>query len=253
MIIYPDNSSKYFGSILKLKKKVQYIIFKNKKKYIIKELYYKDYNKDSDAIDEINTFRKTWSIDNNKVLNVIENIENKYLKVSIGEDNYLLADIQDKEIIEKYNWRIHNGGCYVTRLVPIKDRVSSKREYITFHEDILKNKDSNEKNANYKNVNHKNNNKLDNRRENLGEITIEKLGWKNQHCNKKMRSDNTSGHTGVYRGDYKGYHYWEFKGFDYNGNRIQKKYGVKKWGEDGAKALAHKFRDMLIDKSYKID
>ena len=241
MIIYPVNETKYYGSIIKTKKKVQFIIYVNKKRVLLKENKFTDFDTHKEAIDDISVFRRKWSIDNNKVVNSSTTIDNKYLSIDVGDGKKMITDMCDKELVDKYHWRLHNGGCYVSRLLPMDERTNKKREYRYFHEDKIS----------IKLVNHVNNNKLDNRAENLIDITNKKLAWKNQHCNKKMRIDNTSGITGVYRGCFKGYDYWEVKGVDYNNNKIQKKYGVRKWGEEAAKKLAHAFRNKLIEESYK--
>lgn len=243
MVIYSKNPIKYNGSLIKQKKRYIFCVTEDKKRKVVKEFIISNYESIDKLKEEANKFKIQWGIDNNKTANSYTIIENSHLVVNVNNNKSFLADLSDLEIVEKYIWKIQNGSCYITALLPKNERKDAKmREYSPFHKVKL----------GTELINHINNNKLDNRSSNLKKTTINKHRWKIQHCNKKKRSDNTSGNTGIYKGSYKGYEYWQVRGVDYNNNTVNKKYGIRKWGDEGAKAMAEKYRNDFIDESYKL-
>ena len=129
--------------------------------------------------------------------------ENDYIKVVLDKNISMLIDENDIDFLNKYNWKCTYGKIYkYAEAIKINENNKIK---IRFEEELL----------NSKYINHINNNTLDNRRSNLEIVDYNKKIWKLKHLNRKKRIDNTSGTTGIYRGSYKNYFYWEVKGYDY--------------------------------------
>ena len=116
-----------------------------------------------------------------------------------------------------------------------------KRHYIPFH--LMK--------YGLDHIDHLNKDPLDNRDVNMGHLSKSQHSWKSQVGDAKMRINNSSGKTGVFYGCCGNYDYWEVRGKDFFGNKIYKKFSIKKYGYEGSKHMATHFRDMIIDKSYK--
>jgi len=80
-------------------------------------------------------------------------------------------------------------------------------------------------------VDHINRNGLDNRKSNLRLVD-----WRIQTINQGMKSNNTSGVTGV--SYYKKSKHWVAKWQDRDGNKCCRCFSLKKHGNEGAKAMA---------------
>jgi hypothetical protein len=238
MFIYPDDIKKYSGTLIVKNNKIDFKIKKKNRIYNIRSFKFEDYNNSKDdTMDIAIKYKKKWSIANNMVQNYMELIETEkepYYKVYYSEGKYFIIDKEDEYLIQKYSWIKNNN--YIATLI----KNENGKKYIPFHKFKL--------DCNY--IEHLNNNKLDNRSCNLKKITCEQLGWKKQHCNKKLRSDNKEGKTGIYKGKYKNYEYYEVKGLDYNRKKIYKKFNINKYGENNAKKLASLYRDKYIEESY---
>ena len=144
------NIKKYSGTIVETNKKI-IIKYKTKGRVFIVKEFIKDGN---NTMKEAINYKKRWAIVNNLVKNkyeVIEEGNDKYIKVYIKDDIQFLIDFDDANYIEKYNWTYGNGFKY------IKTIDSTTKKKIAYHQLKL----------GYTNVIHGNNNIFDNRSYNL--------------------------------------------------------------------------------------
>ena len=99
-------------------------------------------------------YKKKWSIINNLVKNkyeIIDENEEKYIKVYTKNDKFFLIDYDDKDYIESNNWNLSTNNKYAMSL----DYETKKK--MSFHE--IK--------YGHRNIIHINNNTLDNRSDNI--------------------------------------------------------------------------------------
>ena len=126
MVVYSKNPKKYKGSLIKQKNKFLFCVTQNKKRNIIKEFLISDYESIDKLKEEATKFKIQWGIDNNHTINSYTIVDDNYIKVNINNDKSFLADVNDLEIIEKYIWKLQNGSCYVTTLLPKNERKDKK-------------------------------------------------------------------------------------------------------------------------------
>lgn len=106
-------------------------------------------------------------------------------QIEVKNGLYALVDDEDYAAIQK-RWHLDSGG-YVTRLTSRNDLNKNGRRKVVFLHRVIMNARNGEM------VDHINHNKLDNRKENLRIVN------KSQNAiNSKVRTDNKSGHRGVY-------------------------------------------------------
>ena len=242
---YPKNLKKYPGTIIEYKSKFVFIVYKNGSKHIITEIKFGKSKTKESAKDERITYKKNWGIQNNLVKNKYY-INNNNLNIYLGKSTWFKADLSDLKFIDNHIWTVSRGKYlkYAITLLPIKERKNkNKKEYIKYHQYLYKNN----KNKN-NNLSFINNNTLDNRKSNIQYIS------KNIFLpTKKIRKDNTSGHTCIFRGNYKEYEYWQVKGKNSYGKKIYKKFSINKYGENKAKELAINYKINFIDNSFIIN
>ncbi len=247
---YPNNLSKYSGTIIKQRLKYIFKVVKNKKNIETIEYPFIDETTREVAEENIIQSKKDWSIKNNQVKNKYQ-INNNIIKVYLDDVNTFTTDLNLLSKVDEYNWYLLDGhvGTMIKKNVDDDDsnKKKLKRYKLYFYHHV-----TNNVTTNYKNVVHKDSDKMNNCLENLL-ITSDDDVSKIQHFNHKRRKDNTSGCTGVYKGKYKNKEYWEVKGIEFNGCHIYKKYSVDKYGDNGAYAMACNFRDNFINKSYQIE
>jgi hypothetical protein len=153
-MLYPTNIKKYSGTISTTNKK---IIIKYKTKgriFTIKEFIFADFNNKEEAMEKAVEHKKKWSIVNNLVKNkyeIIEENNNKYIKIYTKNNKCFYIDYDDKNYIETHNWNLSTSNKYAMSL----DDDTKKK--MTFHE--IK--------YGHRNIIHLNNNTLDNRIDNI--------------------------------------------------------------------------------------
>ena len=153
-MLYPNNIKKYSGTISKTSKK---IIIKYKTKgriFTVKEFKIDEYDSIDKAMEMAIEYKKKWSIINNLVKNkyeIIDENEEKYIKVYTKNDKFFLIDYDDKDYIESNNWNLSTNNKYAMSL----DYETKKK--MSFHE--IK--------YGHRNIIHINNNTLDNRSDNI--------------------------------------------------------------------------------------
>lgn len=153
-MLYPNNIKKYSGTISKTSKK---IIIKYKTKgriFTVKEFKIDEYDSIDKAMEMAIEHKKKWSIINNLVKNkyeIIDENEEKYIKVYTKNDKFFLIDYDDKDYIESNNWNLSTNNKYAMSL----DYETKKK--MSFHE--IK--------YGHRNIIHINNNTLDNRSDNI--------------------------------------------------------------------------------------
>ena len=228
-IIYPNNLTKYSGGIVENDNFYQYLN-KTDDNIYYKNFYYNKYSKKKDALDEAHKHMKKYCINNNQVLNKYIEKDNICFVVYLNtDDDYMIVDKDHIELVNKYNWRLQNKITYAIN-----------ESGIPFHELAFSSK--------Y--IIHKDGNKLDNRSNNIENVTEEQFIWHTTHKNRLMRLDNQSGFTGVCKVTVGKYEYWEVRGKNYQGRKILKRFSVKKLGDLGAKSQAIVFRKENIDDTY---
>ena len=231
--IYPDNLTKYGGSINEHETYYQYIN-KSDGGNFSKKFLIKNYPSKGDAYKAAKSFQIYYAMKHGQVLNkYIQKNADTYVVYLDNEGNDLMiVDKAKLPLVNKYKWRMQNKITY-----PIN-------EYnYTFHELAFR--------GEY--AIHKNGNKLDNREKNVEIVDNEKYTWFMTHKNRKMRTDNTSGCTGVCKVRVGEYEYWEVRGVDYQGFRILKRFSVKRLGDVVAQSEAILYRMNNIDDSFKPD
>jgi len=238
---YPKNlKKKYMGSILEKKKK--YIFFiDNTKHKVSEEFVFSDYPSKEDAYQEAVNYKIDWNIKNDTIKNKFRYV-NDYVLVNLNNDKFMKIDKDDLRFIERYNWKLQNKITYPTTFIPLVKRKKEDVDlaFLTFHEVAI----------GHRNVNHINNDKLDYRRKNIELVTEHKKNWKNNYLNRPLSSNNSSGFNGVYKVKTGEYEYWQVRGHNYNGKKINKKFSVLKLGDMNAKSQAINYRDKYIDNSY---
>ena len=100
-----------------------------------------------------------------------------FVKFYLSNDVYFIIDIGDFDLVFDYNWKLDKNGYVWT-----KERVTQKT--IRLHKLLC---------PDFIEVDHINKNKLDNRRNNLREVTRQE-----NVINKPLFKNNRSGFTGVY-------------------------------------------------------
>jgi hypothetical protein len=346
-LIYPESLKKYAGTVKQNIDKHYYSYTYQSKDAALtikKKFPYHDDASCQMAYKQVLQFKVDYSIQNHLVYNAYtivsgEDGGSEYARVTLNvPEKYLLVDIKDIPLIERFDWRIQNNSKYATcymndvdyqrfhaYVLSIKDasdnpeikyiyenmleilmgtgtgteketgkakagdddfqralqppRLSEpgsaplgakkvddslllsgdlrspkrveeilpdpvtgkKRHYIPFH--LMK--------YGLDHIDHLNKNPLDNRDVNMGHLSKSQHSWKSQVGDAKMRINNSSGKTGVFYGCCGNYDYWEVRGKDFFGNKIYKKFSIKKYGYEGSRHMAIHFRDMIIDKSYK--
>jgi hypothetical protein len=243
-LLYPSNLKKYPGSIIEYKSKYIFMVYKNSCKHKIHEIKFGENKTKEKAKNEIIKYKKDWGIKNNLVKNKYYVNDNE-LNIYLGKNIWFLADVNDLNFVDKYIWNVSRGKYikYAITLSPKNERKDiNKKEYKKFHNYITKSKD----------VNHKNSNTLDNRKNNL--MLLNNITLNNNNLNNKikykLRKDNTSGHSCIYRGNYKDYEYWQVKGNDFHGKKINKKFSVNKFGEEKSKQMAIEYKINFIDMTF---
>ena len=153
-MLYPNNIKKYSGTISKTSKK---IIIKYKTKgriFTVKEFKIDEYDSIDKAMEMAIEYKKKWSIINNLVKNkyeIIDENEEKYIKVYTKNDKFFLIDYDDKDYIESNNWNLSTNNKYAMSLDYETKKKMSFHEIKYGHRDII----------------HINNNTLDNRSDNI--------------------------------------------------------------------------------------
>ncbi len=300
-LIYPESLKKYAGTVKQNIDKHYYSYTYQSKDAALtikKKFPYHDDPSCQMAYKQALQFKVDYSIQNHLVYNAYTIISgeepgSEYARVTLNvPEKYLLVDIKDIPLIERFDWRIQNNSKYATcymndvdyqrfhaYVLSIKDAsdnpeikyiyenmleiltgsgsgssegkaaeevtpdpvTGKKRHYIPFH--LMK--------YGLDHIDHLNKNPLDNRDANMGHLSKSQHSWKSQVGDAKMRINNSSGKTGVFYGCCGNYDYWEVRGKDFFGNKIYKKFSIKKYGYEGSRHMAIHFRDMIIDKSYK--
>lgn len=311
-MIYPESLKKYAGVIKQNIDKHYYSYTYQSKDSgltIKKKFPYHDDASCQLAYKQALQFKIDYSIQNHLVYNGYTLFSGndgegsgEYARVTLNvPGKFLLVDIKDIPLIERFDWRIQNNSKYATcymndvdyqkfhaYVISIKDAsdnpeikyiyenmieslneigtkkagngeggeagesvevkaatpdpvTGKKRHYIPFH--LMK--------YGLDHIDHLNKDPLDNRDVNMGHLSKSQHSWKSQVGDAKMRINNSSGKTGVFYGCCGNYDYWEVRGKDFFGNKIYKKFSIKKYGYEGSRHMAMHFRDMIIDKSYK--
>jgi hypothetical protein len=314
-MIYPESLKKYAGVIKQNIDKHYYSYTYQSKESgmtIKKKFPYHDDASCQLAYKQALQFKIDYSIQNHLVYNgytLFSDDSGQYARVTLNvPGKFLLVDIKDIPLIERFDWRIQNNSKYATcymndadyqkfhaYVISIKDAsdnpeikyiyenmidtlneigtkkagngegeghvevakgeavqageekivpdpvTGKKRHYIPFH--LMK--------YGLDHIDHLNKDPLDNRDVNMGHLSKSQHSWKSQVGDAKMRINNSSGKTGVFYGCCGNYDYWEVRGKDFFGNKIYKKFSIKKYGYEGSRHMAMHFRDMIIDKSYK--
>ena len=316
-VIYPESLKKYAGVVKQNIDKHYYSYTYQSKESgltIKKKFPYHDDVSCQLAYKQALQFKIDYSIQNHLVYNgytihskgeAEEEESGEYARVTLNvPGKFLLVDLKDIPLIERFDWRIQNNSkyatCYMndtdyqkfhTYVISIKDAsdnpeikyiyenmleslnemgmkkvvageaeeaghveagqdkgkaipdpvTGKKRHYIPFH--LMK--------YGLDHIDHLNKDPLDNRDLNMGHLSKSQHSWKSQVGDAKMRINNSSGKTGVFYGCCGNYDYWEVRGKDFFGNKIYKKFSIKKYGYEGSRHMAMHFRDMIIDKSYK--
>ena len=311
-MMYPESLKKYAGIVKQNIDKHYYSYTYQSKESgltIKKKFPYHDDASCQLAYKQALQFKIDYSIQNHLVYNgytMIPGTENEgtgdYARVTLNvPGKFLLVDMKDIPLIERFDWRIQNNSKYATcymndadyqkfhaYVISIKDAsdnpeikyiyenmvdilsgvgatkkdgteggegegkgdgkgetkdpvTGKKRHYIPFH--LMK--------YGLDHIDHLNKDPLDNRDVNMGHLSKSQHSWKSQVGDAKMRINNSSGKTGVFYGCCGNYDYWEVRGKDFFGNKIYKKFSIKKYGYEGSRHMGMHFRDMIIDKSYK--
>jgi len=242
---YPQNiSKKYKGRILK-NKKDRVVFSVNLKNHKYEKIFLlKDYNNNVDeAIKVAEEEKKNWNIENNLVINKYQIIDD-YALVDLNKGYQMKIDLQDLNWLEKYNWKMQNKSTYPTTFIPLNNRKEDETDlsFFTFHDVVF----------GYRYVNHLNDDKLDYRRKNIQAVNSIQRDWKINYLKKNIyENKNISGIKGVYKVKTGPYEYWQVRGFDYQGKKINKKFSILKLGDENAKKMAQEFRKKIIEESYE--
>lgn len=219
MEIYPENINKYKGVIKTLPNGKYMTEIKNNNKSECKT-----HNTREEAED--------YKMQRCTELGLVKNIvydRGDYYEVSLTQGQLAKFDKEDFYKIDQYIWAVHKGvtGGYYA-LTNLKET----HESLKMHQHIL-----NYKPIKDRYVDHINRDTLDNRKNNL-RIVSQAI----QSINRDLRSDNTSGETGVYYD--KNRKRWSAQWME-NGEKKYKAFSVSQYGEE-AKQKAIDYRNEMI-------
>ncbi len=151
-MVLPKNIKKYAGHIREFDNRYTFEYISNNLK--AKELFYiKDLGGKNNAKEAAILFQKKWCQNNSMITNLYYIVNNEYILVNLNDNYQMKVDLDDIDLIEKYNWRIQNNSQFATTFKTI----DKKRTFTPFYKLKFK---SNK-------VHFKNNDKLDYRNENI--------------------------------------------------------------------------------------
>jgi hypothetical protein len=262
--IYSENPTKYPGSLKYLYNRIAVSYKKGEKRIHLKDFFYDDYDESNKKYTKTEKaaeqFRRDWAVENGLAKNLYKidpntnivyvifnhnDADSKDLQKDKKDDLWLKVDLDHLDKIEKYVWYPKKGEYtyYADTMIPSNKKLGIKRHHRFLHQMI----------TGRFNVDHINNNGLDNTTQNLRIYNDPQKQNSIQRYNTKQRKDNTSGFTGVYYGRYNDYDYWFVKGYDFDGKRVFKKFGISKYGEATAYSMACAYRDNNINLSFDIE
>lgn len=152
-----------------------------------------------------------------------------YLIVSLTQDKYMICSNNNDvlRLLGRYCWSVSSQGYSTTT-----HEQSSKyyhQLYINYAEGLV--------------CDHINRCKFDNRYDNLRVVTYKQNGR-----NKTRRTDNQSGHTGIYETVSNGKRYYVVQIVDNHNNRISKSFNIDKLGREEAERLAVEHRRRWVQE-----
>lgn len=152
-----------------------------------------------------------------------------YLIVSLTQDKYMICSNEnhDLRLLRDYCWSVSSAGYATTTT-----RQTTKyyhQLYLNYGAGLM--------------ADHINRHKYDNRFENLRVVTPKQNGR-----NKTKRTDNQSGHSGIYETLSNGNRYYVVQIVDNQNKRISKSFNIDKLGREEAKRQAVEQRHIWVDE-----
>lgn len=219
-IIYPENIKKYSGGVHPVKNKFRAKI--RLKNYKFSE-YFDTYEEAFDKLKNIN-IKKKLPI-KNLIYPQYKNEKLDHYEILLTKDKRTKIDIEDLEKVDKYNW-FYDGGYALTNL-------NGKLRLHNYIKDHIP--------TDEKTIDHINTDRLDNRK-----LNLRIANNREQSINRKIRSNNTSGVTGVHLDKNNN---WISRYHDEKGIRQQKSFSVNLYGYEEAKQMAI---DLRLEMEYKL-
>ncbi len=128
LMVLPKNQNKYVGHIRKFDNRYTFEYISSNHK--VKELFYfSDLGSEENAEQAALLFQKKWCHHNNLITNLYYIINNEYILVNLNNNQQMKVDLDDVDLIEKYNWRLQNNSQYVSTF----KMIDSKRVFTPFY------------------------------------------------------------------------------------------------------------------------
>ncbi len=129
VVMLPQNPKKYVGHIRSFQNRYNFEYISKDMK--IKELFYhKDIGSKELAYEATLLFQKKWCLNHHLITNLYYYVNEEYLLVELNHQQKMKVDLEDKPIIEKYNWRMQNHFPYPTTFIMNPD--DKKKTFISF-------------------------------------------------------------------------------------------------------------------------
>ena len=230
-VIEPTDIRKYRGSINLSRKGVYNVNIQSKK---FPKPLTKSFKTYAEAFDFVKATSKKHNL---PVRNRITD-HGIYMKVETTKGRKMIFDRRNIEFVQRHNIYTSGGGkhlFYAHTQLPSDDPEKPGSVDVTIHNLLMGHKPD----IKGLTVDHANRNTEDNRMHNMRLVnrTI-------QSTNQNMRSDNKTGHVGVY---YSSGRYQDYTaGYKDNGVFYRKSFSIAKYGHDRAKQMAIDYRKYMI-------
>lgn len=259
-LIYPNNINKYFGDIIEEDNQYiySYKLHKSVKNKTKKYFKFSNENEKKIALDNIIKYKKQFSINNNKCMNVYSYNTDGSISVHFRNNNIMLIDKDDIDLLNDFVWKLRINNVNGDKKIIVNTEICRNTDfskYYSYLNKITPNRNFDKlkryksitfiflKYGGKKYITFKNKNVLDFRLSNIINNTYKIYKFNNiiNIDNKNYKINNL----------YKNEKYWEVKG-KLNNKIVSRKFYINKFGNLIAKELANEFKQRLLKYNYTI-